>query len=388
MRKFLLKMIWNRRNKVWEILVEQFFIVLVLMLCLGSLFSALKKYNDPGLLNTDNTFVFSCMPVNFNSRASLRESGRITSLVVERLRTNPAIESVTVGSGLAPYMRDGDNYSGDTVRINDKKIMAAIKTVDKYALDVFDIRLEEGEWFTGETKLADGSLPVVVSRQLVDAVGWVDAVGKKFVYRNRELTVIGVVAGVKHAVFEPSSEAILFPFEHLPFMECVAKVKKGHEADFYNACDKEFKRAGLNNDVELFVSPMEEWKAFSMVGTMLSVAAQAVPAFFLFIFAFIGTFGLFWLQSKKRLKEYALQLALGATRRDLMKMVLGESLLSSVMASIPSVLLAFFIYDFTVENIAAVVTTILLMCLFSLFSAWYPAYRISRVNPAEVLHYE
>ena len=49
MRKFLLKMIWNRRNKVWEILVEQFFIVLVLMLCLGSLFSALKKYNDPGL---------------------------------------------------------------------------------------------------------------------------------------------------------------------------------------------------------------------------------------------------------------------------------------------------------------------------------------------------
>ena len=193
---------------------------------------------------------------------------------------------------------------------------------------------------------------------------------------------------MKHAVFEPSSEAILFPFEHLPFMECVAKVKKGHEADFYNACDKEFKRAGLNNDVELFVFPMEEWKAFSMVGTMLSVAAQAVPAFFLFIFAFIGTFGLFWLQSKKRLKEYALQLALGATRRDLMKMVLGESLLISVMASIPSVLLAFFIYDFTVENITAVVTTILLMCLFSLFSAWYPAYRISRVNPAEVLHYE
>ena len=243
MRKFLLKMIWNRRNKVWEILVEQFFIVLVLMLCLGSLFSALKKYNDPGLLNTDNTFVFSCMPVNFNSRASLQESGRITSLVVERLRTNPARESVTVGSGLAPYMRDGDNYNGDTVRINDKKIMAAIKIVDKYALDVFDIRLEEGEWFTGETKLADGSCPVVVSRQLVDAVGWVDVVGKKFVYRNRELTVIGVVAGVKHAVFEPSSEAILFPFEHLTFMECVAKVKKGHEADFYNACDKEFKRA-------------------------------------------------------------------------------------------------------------------------------------------------
>lgn len=59
-----------------------------------------------------------------------------------------------------------------------------------------------------------------------------------------------------------------------------------------------------------------------------------------------------------------MQLALGATRRDLMKMVLGESLLISVMASIPSVLLAFFIYDFTVENIAAVVTTILLMCLF------------------------
>lgn len=240
----------------------------------------------------------------------------------------------------------------------------------------------------GRPSWADGSCPVVVSRQLVDAVGWVDVVGKKFVYRNRELTVIGVVAGVKHAVFEPSSEAILFPFEHLTFMECVAKVKKGHEADFYNACDKEFKRAGLNNDVELFVFPMEEWKAFSMVGTMLSVAAQARAGFFLVYFCVYWNIRIILVTVEKRLKEYALQLALGATRRDLMKMVLGESLLISVMASIPSVLLAFFIYDFTVENIAAVVTTILLMCLFSLFSAWYPAYRISRVNPAEVLHYE
>lgn len=139
---------------------------------------------------------------------------------------------MTVGSGLAPYMRDGDNYNGDTVRINDKKIMAAIKIVDKYALDVFDIRLEEGEWFTGETKLADGSCPVVVSRQLVDAVGWVDVVGKKFVYRNRELTVIGVVAGVKHAVFEPSSEAILSLSNICPLWNVSHKVKKGHEADF------------------------------------------------------------------------------------------------------------------------------------------------------------
>ena len=51
-------------------------------------------------------------------------------------------------------------------------------------------------------------------------------------------------------------------------------------------------------------------------------------------------------------------------------------------------LLSFFIFDLTWVNVCAVVATVVLMAFFSVFSACYPAYKVSKVNPAEALHYE
>ena len=81
-------------------------------------------------------------------------------------------------------------------------------------------------------------------------------------------------------------------------------------------------------------------------------------------------------------------MALGATRKQLLGMVIGESLAVSALASLPAVLLSFFIFDLTWVNVCAVVATVVLMALFSVFSACYPAYKVSKVNPAEALHYE
>jgi ABC-type antimicrobial peptide transport system permease subunit len=71
-----------------------------------------------------------------------------------------------------------------------------------------------------------------------------------------------------------------------------------------------------------------------------------------------------------------------------MNIVIGESLLITCVAILPALLLSFFIYDYTAVHVVAVGSTVLVMLLFAVVSAWYPAWTVSRVNPAEALQYE
>jgi ABC-type antimicrobial peptide transport system permease subunit len=116
--------------------------------------------------------------------------------------------------------------------------------------------------------------------------------------------------------------------------------------------------------------------------------AQTVPAVFFLIFGFIGSLGLFWLNTKKRIRELALRRAVGSTKTQIFNQVLYESLILTLLAALPGVVLSFFIYDFRVTEIIGIGASLLIMLLFSVFCAWYPAYKASMISPAESLHYE
>ena len=384
----------RRRKGLGVLLVEQVFIGLVLMLCLSSLLDAVRQYRQPGMLDTENAYIAIFMPYAEEMRKDPNlyvNTVRSNRVALEHLKGHPSITDVCITCNMLPYTRGSNSYTADTVQINARKIHFTPKFIQPNILDALGLHLEDGSWFTEERHLEDGSAPVVVTRQLADAAGWTDAVNRQFVYKGQTYTVIGVVDGVKQHVFEESPEAILFllPENRVPgFIEFLVKVKKDHDADFYAAIHKEFQQSSVHDKAQLVLYSLEESKEMSMFGTMLSVVAQAVPVLFLFFFAFIGTFGIFWLQSEKRLKEYALRLALGATRKQLLGMVIGESLAVSALASLPAVLLSFFIFDLTWVNVSVVVATVVLMAFFSVFSACYPAYKVSKVNPAEALHYE
>ena len=165
------------------------------------------------------------------------------------------------------------------------------------------------------------------------------------------------------------------------------KIKDGYKKELYDECAKEL-RLMLGNDYRLeFIDVGKEGK-LDRFDEMLGLTSQITPTLFFIVFAFLGTFGLFWMQSKKKAKEYALQIAIGLAPQQLVSNIVLESVLLSLFASIPALIIAFFIYDWTWLHVIAIGSTILIMILFAVFSAWYPAYKVSRINPAEVLHYE
>lgn len=391
----VLNMLWQDRRKYAGVVLEQVLIFIVLMVSLVSVSDAVKKYNDPGLLASKNRVVFGYMLFNWGNGLSDEEQRGVSKnmdVIVEYLKKEPYVESITGSYGFTPYMRwDSDyEYISDSIRVDGKSVRVVTKMVDEETEKVFEPELVEGTWLT-EDALEDGSYPAVITRQLADKLGWEKAVGRKII-TDHTFTVVGVISGVKQRVFSDSPAAIMIHdgFKHasLRYREFCAKIKPGAHDDFFLSLNREFKRFSLEEKAVLVYDAMEGLKKNTMIRVISNIGMQVVPTAFLMLFAFIGTFGLFWLNSKKRRTEFALRLVLGSTRRRLVKLVIMEGMILSVMATLPGILISFFIYEWTMVQGVAIAVTFFIMLLFSMFSAWYPAYLVSRLDPAETLRGE
>lgn len=144
----------------------------------------------------------------------------------------------------------------------------------------------------------------------------------------------------------------------------------------------------MNFPVDLGIMELDKLKAVYMQNELLSLIAIIVPTFFLLIFVFIGTFGLFWLYSSRRRKEFALRIVVGSTPIGLRNFVILEAILLTILSWIPGMILFFLIYSVNSIDLLALVATCFVMMLFSVFSAWWPAYQVSQVNPVEAMREE
>ncbi len=392
MIKHIFKILWNERKKYSGLLVEQILVFVILLVSVISIFDAVKKYSEPGLLDTENRFVFGYILKNNGQNLNTKEQQNIAesmNVILDNLRREPFVEAITESFGFTPYMRMDSDYAqvSDSVKIDGKTVLAVIKTADKETEKVFNPSLEEGTWFTSE-KLEDGTYPAILTRQLVDKLGWKKAVGRKLNMKHT-FTVIGVISGVKQEVFSVSPPSIIVEkgvlFNLLHFCECCAKIKPGYESEFFNKFNHEFQRLSLNTDAILMYFDMEDLKKSSMSDVVSDIAMQVIPTLFLLFFTFIGTLGLSLLNSKKRKIEFATRLVVGSTKCALLFFVFGENLILTMLASLPCIMLALFIYEWTIVHVIAFVITLLIMILFSMLSAWYPAYRVFRSNPVDAM---
>jgi hypothetical protein len=395
--KHLLKMVWNQRRSYSWIFTEQVLVTLILMLSAVSALEAYKKYKTPGMLNVERTFAIGYMYTKMMGNVpqeEIKKTSQSMGTLVENLRKLPYVTTITRGMNLAPYMRNDRYYArtaSDSIRIDDRQFFAIIKSSDEYGALALNPEIEEGAWIQENKALPDGSFPAVITRQFADKAGWTMAVGKKIPYRSKSLTVVGVVAGLKQEPFVPSPVAIVLPQFALPnggYSEDLAKVKPGMEREFIEAFHREFTRLIASEKVEPLINDVQSMKRMFVSGSILPIVLQGIPTLFLFIFAFIGTFGLYWMISQKRMKEFALRIALGSTKSRLMRFVIGESLLITSLAILPALALSFLIYEYDTVHVIAVGATVFIMLLFAVTSAWYPAWTVSRVNPAEALQYE
>ncbi len=370
--------------------VEQIIVFVVLLFCFIVMGEKGSLYFTTGMMNTKNTFTCYLFPLPNTEHISFRELNEKMDRVVERVRKASYVIAFGKSMAMVPYMRPEEMNPFDSILVDNKKVKVLLKIADEHIFKVFKPQLEEGEWLKN-TQMEDGSLPVVITRQLKDEIGWSQAVGRKIYFNGAEFSVVGVISGIKQEPLKPSYSTLIAPScvdQGNRWVEYTARIKEGEVDNFRNLMNKEFYKMLGDDNVELSFTDVEKWKKANLQYDFMTLIGIAVPTAFLFIFAFIGTFGLFWLYSFKRKKEFALRIVMGSTPFDLKIFVIIEALVLTVLAWIPGMILFFWVYPINMINLLALGTACLVMILFSVFSAWWPAYQVSRINPVEAMREE
>jgi ABC-type antimicrobial peptide transport system permease subunit len=114
------------------------------------------------------------------------------------------------------------------------------------------------------------------------------------------------------------------------------------------------------------------------------------------LLAGIGLYGLLAYTVTRRIPEFGIRLALGATRSNLIRMVLGEAIVMVCAGLLIGAPIAYWgksfavrlIQDLPVKTIVPIAFGVLAMIVIALFAAWIPARRASSVDPNEALRYE
>ncbi|MCC8062666.1 MAG: ABC transporter permease [Rikenellaceae bacterium] len=391
----ILKILWNRRKSFFGIFFEQTLVFIILMLCAVSVAEKAEQYHSPGLLRTDNTVHFGYMfrQDQPTSQAQFDEMARQMQHVVRNLRQQPYVSAISSSYGFLPYLRPGEFYSKDSVTVDQRKIEVSVSGTDADGWNVLRPVLIQGEWLTDQ-KLSDGSYPMVITRQLAEIMGWEQAVGRKIQRGIRLYTVTGMIEGMKVDPFEESAPAVILSGklemeDHgSMYGEYGARLNPDMQDDFFTDYMREFRKIVTLSNVEPIMGDMSKNKNDIMVGATLGLIFCSIPTVFFLVFGFIGTFGLFWLYSSKRVGEFALRRAVGATKVRLVRLVVTESVVLTLLAAVPGLLLAAFIYTWNWTVVVGVGCTLAIMLIFSVFSSWYPAWKVSHISPAEALHNE
>ena len=362
----------NRR--VSAIMVEQVLIFIILMISMVFITTTVDRYYEPGLVGVDNVVNFSCYRANSDDEVS-----RKMGILVEDLKKNSNVKAFSVEREFAPYYF---YPKCDSVTIDGVIIDAFIKYTDENTLNVFGLELIEGGWFTKET-IANKALEVVITQDIADKLNWNESVGRKISFNGVDHIVVGVLDGFRQNTFNKHRPSIIFPYVSNRVHTVSVRVKDvdTFTVDLYNQWNKLMK----DNSITFNLAELEREKKADNLGKIVELAIFGIPSLFLLIFAFIGTFGVFWLTSQKRVKEFALRIAVGSTPKRLMWLVIKESIIMTLIAMTPGLILACFIYEFTLVHAVAIVITIGFMFIFSIFSAWYPAYTVTKINPSIAL---
>lgn len=120
---------------------------------------------------------------------------------------------------------------------------------------------------------------------------------------------------------------------------------------------------------------------------------------FLSVNIFLGIIGTFWFRNESRKAEIGLRMALGSSRRNILRMMIGEGELLLAVATLPALFVCLNLVkiefpstgmmNITLTRIAlGLAATYLCMALVIALAAWYPAYLSSRIAPADTLRNE
>ncbi len=227
-----------------------------------------------------------------------------------------------------------------------------------------------------------------------------DAVGKVFISGVQPVTVVGVVGDVKYnSIREPAQAQAYIPLsgelDNIWYPGEIGVRTSGPPESVFGSIRTSLH--DLDSGLSLFrVRTMQQVVSDNMEDTSLQTVLLDTFAALALVLAAVGIYGVMAYLVTQRTHEIGIRLALGASRRDVLGLVLGKGLmlaLAGVAIGIVAALaltrfLASLLYGVKPTDLATFAGAAILLAGVSVMACYIPARRAMRVDPMVALRYE
>jgi putative ABC transport system permease protein len=271
------------------------------------------------------------------------------------------------------------------------------RRVNKEYLSAMRIPLLRGRQFT-EQEVRQTAKVLIVSQQLANtAFPNEDALGKRLItgYKGEPYEIIGIAGDLLHnSLGGPPSPALYFPMRQSGRMNLVVRTK-GDPWSVAGALRNEVRAIDPDQPVSA-MRPMTEWVDSSVAQPRYRTILFGLFAALAMILAATGIYGVMSYSVAQRTHEIGIRMALGARRADVLKLVVGQGMLLTLIGVVIGLLAAYgltrvmasLLFGITARDpitfavVAALLTTVAFVACF------VPARRATKVDPLVALRYE
>ncbi len=398
MMKHIFTMLRHQNRKYFVVAVEMALVFIILLWSMTSLFDTVKKYNSPGMLDTDNVVVLGCVETTAYYNPKRYKPFPFLNNIMEKIKTNDYVDCIVESLNFTPYIYSKSHLSSYISIGAGDKFFCTLRAIDGDAEGVYRPELIEGRWLVDGERTERGHRTAVVTQQFVEKYELEHPVGTTINIEGATYEVVGVMSGFKNNPVEESEPSVIFPLNGFFFQkgcdvwrEFGVRVKPGYEEKLINDFYHEFRLAltgGKFDSVIPLIYDSSTLKVRAMKDAVTELAFVGIPALFLLIFTMIGTIGVNLMDVKSRMREFALRISVGATVNQIVFMVFLQNFVTGLVSLIPGVIITLFANDFAVTALYATGVSVVVVLLFALVAVIYPAVLILKINPSVLLKEE
>lgn len=329
---------------------------------------------------------------------------RASREILERMRAIPGVSSAAVVTHL-PF---GGNFWGNGYEVEGRpapagvQYSAQIRPVSPRYFSTLAIPLKQGRDF--EERDDDGAPGVAIVNELLAQRFWPNEspLGHRIRYGDDWLSIVGVCGNIKHAQLDGEPDAEIYvPFPQVPADvitfagRSLTYVVRAQNAA---AIAPQLRAAIQAHDPDL-VAQLHTMQALideSVAQPRFRTWLIAIVSAFALTLASVGIYGVIAYLVTQRRKEIGIRIALGATRQNILQLVLGRTLRLTLAGVIAGMIAAFFLSRFlrtilfgiSPHDVFTFIAVPLGLIAVALLATYVPARKATRVDPTSALRYE
>jgi len=338
-----------------------------------------------------------------------QKSGRVAfhEQVLQRLAAIPQVQSAALATYI-PYANGGGagetefSIEGRPPKERGEVISSVVETVSPSYFRLMNIGLRDGRELKESD--ADTTLPVAVISRLLATRFFAgeNPIGKKIKIGNENsdsswMTIVGVVDDVHYTWINKQELPTIYRTyrQAPPFYGFLVLRTEGNPLAFVPAVRSEV--AAVDPDLPLYdVLAFDKVITNSIVGIAYVAAMMAILGLIALVLASVGIYGVMSYSVGERTHEIGVRMAMGASSKDVLRLILGNGLFLTVVGmgiGLPVALglayaLSSLLFGVKVADPFAFVGLPVLLAAVATLACYLPARRAVRMDPLTALRYE